>query len=244
MKTNNINVGIFGKGYWGKILHKNLVKISNIKFVADSKTTNNYEVKKLDWCIVATPDNTHYKLVKKILKKKINIFCEKPLSRSLNECKELYKLAKKKNVKLYVSDIELFRNLKFIKNFKKIEIFRGKKIKSTLSDLLYKLMYHDLYIVYDLIKHLKINTISCEKKIDSFKIFFNFEKQKIIFSYDRNLNRKIHSINNKILSKRKNLILKMFKNLFLDKSKLNENKERSLFCVKMLNQIEKVFNEK
>ena len=171
MIAKNINTGIFGKGYWGKILYENLLKISNIKFVSDSKTTNKYEVKKLDWCIVATPDNTHYKLVKKIIKKKINVFCEKPLSRSLKECKELYELAKKNNIKLYVSDVELFRNLKFRKNFKEIKIFRGKKTNATFNDLLYKLMYHDLYIIYDLIKYLKINSINCEKKKIVLKYF-------------------------------------------------------------------------
>ena len=105
-------------------------------------------------------------------------------------------------------------------------------------------MYHDLYIIFDIIKHLKIKTIKYKKKINSFKIFFNFEKQKIIFTYDRNLNKKIHSINNKILNKRKNLILKMFNDLFLDKSKIDKNRERTLFCIKILNRIEKKFNEK
>jgi hypothetical protein len=240
----NTNVGIFGKGYWGTILNKNLLKISDVKFIADSKTSNKYQIKELDWCIVATPDKTHYKLVKKILKKKINVFCEKPLSRSFDECKKLYQLAKKNDAKLYVSEVELFRNLKFKKNFKKIKIFRGKKTNSTHSDLLYKLMYHDLYIVYDLIKYLKIKSISCEKKRDSLKVFINFTKQAIVFSYDRNLKRKVHSINNKILSKKKNLVLKMLKDLFSSKIKFNENKERSLFCVKMLNQVEKILNEK
>lgn len=244
MKKRNNNVGIYGKGYWGTILYKNLLKISDVKFFADSKTSNEYRIKKLDWCIVATPDKTHYELVKKILKKKINVFCEKPLSRSFDECRELYKLAKKNDTKLYVSDVELFRNLKFKKNFKKIKIFRGKKTKSTLSDLLYKLMYHDLYIIYDLIKYLKIKSINCEKKKNSFEIFFNFSKQVIVFSYDRNLNKKVHSINNKILTKRKNLVLQMFKNLFSNKIKFNENEERSLFCIKMLNQVEKILNEK
>ena len=66
----NIKIGIYGKGYWGKILHQNLIKISKIKFIANSRTSKDYQIKDLDWCVVATPDNTHYKLVKKILKKK------------------------------------------------------------------------------------------------------------------------------------------------------------------------------
>lgn len=236
-------VGIFGKGYWGKILYQNLIKISKIQFVANSKTFKNYEIKNLNWCVVATPDNTHYKIVKTILKKKINVFCEKPLSRSFKECKELYSLAKKNNVKLYVSDIEIFRNLELKKNFKEIKIFRGKKTNSRFRDLLYRLMYHDLYLIYDLVKDLKIYNISCEKTKNSFKIFINFKKQKISFLYNRKLEKKIHKFDNKILFKRKNLILKMFKHVFLYKSEFKENKERSLYCVKMLNRIEKIMND-
>ena len=240
----NTKIGIYGKGYWGKILLQNLIKISKIKFAANSKTSKNYQIKKLDWCVVATPDNTRYKLVKKILKKKINVFCEKPLSRSLKECKELYELAKKNNVKLYVSDIELFRNLKLRKNFREIKIFRGKKTDSSFRDLLYKLMYHDLYLIFDLVKDSKINKISLEEKKNSIKILLYFKKKRIVFIYNRNLVKKIHKINNKILIKRNNLILKMFKYAFSDKSNFKDNKKRSLFCIKILNRIEKLINDK
>ncbi len=104
-------------------------------------------------------------------------------------------------------------------------------------------MYHDLYLIYDLVKDLKIYNITCEKTKNSFKIFINFKKQKISFFYNRELEKKIHKFNNKILFKRKNLILKMFKHVFLYKSEFKENKERSLFCVKMLNRIEKIIND-
>ena len=43
--------------------------------------------------------------------------------------------------------------------------------------------------------------------------------------------------------KRQNLILKLFKYAFLDKSNFEDNKKRSLFCVKILNQIEKLIND-
>ena len=104
-------------------------------------------------------------------------------------------------------------------------------------------MYHDLYLIFDLVKDTKINKISFEKKKDSIKILLYFKKKKIVFFYNRNLDKKIHKINNKILMKRKNLILKMFKYAFLDKSNFEDNKKRSLFCVKILNQIEKLIND-
>ena len=134
------------------------------------------------------------------------MFCEKPLSRSLKECKELYELAKKNKVKLYVSNIELFRNFKLKKNLKEIKIFRSKKTDSSYRDLLYKLMYHDLYLIFDLVKKSKINKIIFEKKKDSIKIVIHFQKKRIVFFYNRNLDKKIHKINDKILIKRKILL--------------------------------------
>ena len=120
------------------------------------------------------------------------MFCEKPLSRSLKECKELYELAKKNKVKLYVSNIELFRNFKLKKNLKEIKIFRSKKTDSSYRDLLYKLMYHDLYLIFDLVKKSKINKIIFEKKNKSIKIVIHFKKKRIEFFYNRNLDKKIH----------------------------------------------------
>ena len=98
-------------------------------------------------------------------------------SRSLKECKELYELAKKK-VKLYVSNIELFRNFKLKKNLKEIKIFRSKKTDSSYRDLLYKLMYHDLYLIFDLVKKSKINKIIFEKKKGQHKNCDTFPKKK------------------------------------------------------------------
>ena len=88
-------IGIIGKGYWGKILEKNLYDISNIKFIVDSKTDYIPLLKGIDWIFVATPDQTHYNIVKKCLEQNVNVFCEKPLTLTYKESKSLYKLANK-----------------------------------------------------------------------------------------------------------------------------------------------------
>lgn len=54
-----------------------------------------YDVKKSDFshCIIATPTNTHFDMCKKIALKGIPFLCEKPLSKSPEECKEIIKIA-------------------------------------------------------------------------------------------------------------------------------------------------------
>lgn len=43
--------------------------------------------------IVATPTNTHYRIVKDLIPKKKPILCEKPISKNLDEVKDLYRKA-------------------------------------------------------------------------------------------------------------------------------------------------------
>ena len=85
------NVALIGKGKWGKVLLKKLKKISKVKFILNSKDNLNEYLKdrKIDWYVVATPDSTHYKIVKKILKSGFNVFCEKPLTLTFKESLKL-----------------------------------------------------------------------------------------------------------------------------------------------------------
>ena len=108
------NVGLIGIGNWGKILKDKLSANSNLIFFANSKTKYEKKLKSIDWIFVATPDKTHFKLVKKFLLKKINVFCEKPLTLKSKQSIELFKIAKKNKVKLYVDDIQIFLKKKII----------------------------------------------------------------------------------------------------------------------------------
>ena len=70
------------------------------------KTYKDYKkaikLNKFDLVVVSTPTNTHYKISKYILSKKINLLVEKPLCNSLKEHNELNKIAKKNNVNIFV----------------------------------------------------------------------------------------------------------------------------------------------
>ena len=85
-----LNICLVGYGKWGKLLYKKLIEITKVKKILNSK---NYSLKKLDsidWIVIATPDNTHYKIIKDCLKqfsvlsdkekKKSTIICLKTIS--------------------------------------------------------------------------------------------------------------------------------------------------------------------
>ena len=103
-------IGLIGYGYWGKKLHEKIKKLSlDVEFICRSKDNYYSKLKDVDWVFVATPDNTHYEIVKKCLWAGKNVFCEKPLTPTYEQSKKLFRLAEMKNVKLYVDDVFNYR---------------------------------------------------------------------------------------------------------------------------------------
>ena len=70
-----IKTGLIGNGKWGKILRKKLLLISDLKFVCNSKDSFLEKLNDVDWVIIATPNPTHYEIVKKCLSFGKNVFC-------------------------------------------------------------------------------------------------------------------------------------------------------------------------
>ncbi|MCQ2558578.1 MAG: Gfo/Idh/MocA family oxidoreductase [Oscillospiraceae bacterium] len=56
------------------------------------------EAGKLDFVVIATPNNTHYACCKAFIEQGINVMCEKPLCFGIDEAEELVALSKEKNV--------------------------------------------------------------------------------------------------------------------------------------------------
>ena len=106
------NVGVLGRGKWGKRVVLILKKIANVKFVHGKDFKFKNIDKDIQWVFIMTPNATHYNLVKLFLEKNYNVFCEKPLSLSYKKSLKLYNLAKIQNKKLYVDDVEIFKKKK------------------------------------------------------------------------------------------------------------------------------------
>lgn len=121
MKT--VKVGVVGLGNLGELHVRHLQnKIAESKVIAICDIIDNHvkELQKkygipggytdydemlqkedLDAVVIATNVQTHKELIIKACKAKLNVFCEKPLSLDLSECKEIEKKVEENNTKIF-----------------------------------------------------------------------------------------------------------------------------------------------
>jgi hypothetical protein len=231
-------IGVIGCGNWGVKVIKILKKISSVEFVCDSKSNlKKLSLSKIDWIFILTPDNTHYNLVKFFLNKKCNVFCEKPLSRNYAKSLKLFELSKKNNKKLYVDDIENFKKKKIKTHSKKYSIFRAKKDNGSSRSLIYRLAYHDMYLMYNFLKNEKKILIS--KQFKKKKLEFTIlGKKSYYFKYSINDPKKCHLINKvNFLDFHNNPLEDMLKAIINNKVDFKKNKKITLFANQMIEKI-------
>ncbi len=233
-----IKIGLIGNGKWGKILHKNLKKNYEVKFVCNSKDNYESKLKDVDWVVIATPDDTHFKIVRNCILARKNVFCEKPLTPTYEQSKILFRFAKMYNVKLYVNDIQNYRQYDYTLIENNL-IERRKGGGGNIANILYRLTYHDIYTIY---KHIKYSEIESIKPIDlknklHFKI--NFNDINIEFLYDLNATNKEHHINGNNLISEDNILPLMFDKVFSQEVDFKYNEEISLYTNKLIDKINK-----
>ena len=237
-----MKIALIGYGKWGKKIFSNLKKISKNVFLIKKGTKINFS-KKLDWIFISTQDQYHYQIAKYYLEKKVNVFCEKPITRNLFYSKKLFSTAKKNGVQLIENQYyKFFENKIKLYNYDINYIYRQKKRrKNSVKNLLYALTYHDILLIYNKIYKKKKYTIALTKFKNNQLIFsINFKSNfSIQFHYDLKKNIKKHTINNFIIKSKKNILLRYIKDVLTGKINNLENKKRSLFTIKILNEIEK-----
>ncbi len=134
--SNVLTVGIIGAGRIGKLHVDNLKLIPQIKIKAvsdvvvdhlhDWATTNEIDVLttnysdllndgEIDAVFICSPTNTHAAIIKEAAQAKKHIFCEKPVSFSVEETHDALKAVEAAGVKLQVGF-----NRRFDPNFKKV----------------------------------------------------------------------------------------------------------------------------
>ena len=239
-----LNVGLVGKGKWGSILKSKLSEIANLKFVL-GKNKNYFDsirANKLSWIFIASPNNTHFELVKNCLNLKVNVFCEKPLTINYLEAKKLIKIAKQNKVKLYVSDVYSFHNKKPKKILMKNRIIRSKKSNMNDNEFIYRFMYHDISILFNLIKKYNIKNVNLKKNIKKkiYKVNIQFKNNKFfLFEYCLNKNTKEHYINDINFITKNDILKKMLKTVIYGKVNIRANNQKALFILKFLDKIKK-----
>jgi len=237
-------VGVIGCGKWGRLIINELKKISTIKFIYNSKNNLKQFDNNIDWIFILTPNKTHYQIVSFFLKKKINVFCEKPLTLTSNKAIKLVNLAKSNGVKLYIDDIENFKKKNIILNEGINSIIRTKKDFGTSISLLERLAYHDLYLLRKKLIYKKIVSITGKKKIKSinFKIILQ-NNTTFNFYYDINSKIRKHLINKINFEKFKNNpISDMLKFVLYKKANFKKNNLDAIFCIMVIKKIIKNIN--
>ena len=229
-------INLIGYRNWEKKIYPILKNIKNTK-INIIKKKDILNKSSLD--LIITNNETHYSLVKKSLMVNNNVFCEKPLTTSTLKALKLYKFSDVTKKKIYVSDIENFKNIKIkIKEINNIVRTKNSLIK---DDILWRFTYHDLSYLYKHVKYKKltnIKIIKSETGIMNFNLIFN----DIKFNFYYNLNTKIkkHFFNDTNLVSPNDFYAKMINNLLLRKVDFIQNKKISLFCIKIIEKIFKI----
>lgn len=101
-----IDCALIGCGYWGFKLKRYIEGDPNfnLKYICNSKSDLNevWNDKQITAVVVATPNETHYPLVKSALLNNKNVLSEKPLALKTEECEELKQIALDRNLLLLV----------------------------------------------------------------------------------------------------------------------------------------------
>ena len=220
-----VKVSIIGLGVWGNKI-KNSIE-HDIKLVKPNDA---------DWIIISTPNDLHYEQVKYWLNKGKNVFCEKPITLTLETTKELFNLADKQKVKLYVDDIFLWR-----KDIDKNPTnFRWSKNDNT--NFIDRLSYHHFYlwvknklnVGIDNVKSFN-NNIFIITLTDGSVGNFNYSKHKDT----------IHTISNKeIKSSTNNPLKKMLLSVFNNKVDYFYNRQITLNATKLSEEVKKIIYPK
>jgi len=172
-----LKVGVFGVGHLGKFHLNNWKEIEGIKLIGfyDPSDENaetvikEYGLKRFknadklieasDAVDIVAPTTHHFELCKKAILKSRHVFVEKPLTNTMNEAKEIVKLAKEANIKFQVGHVERFNPALLAArehelNPMFIEVHRLSQFNPRGTDVsvILDLMIHDIDIILSLVK--------------------------------------------------------------------------------------------
>ena len=210
-KKSLMKIGIVGTGNWGKKIIKKLRELGCQIKIIKRKDSFIKEAANLNTIFIVTDDNSHFKFLNLIKNTNKKIFCEKPLTRNINELKKIKKFGFKN---IFVSDIANYYPNYKVKNENYIfrsKIDRGntKNLKKRF-DLLYRFFYHDLSYLLHRFKNLKVKKIKIinSKKYLEFVLKINSKFFHFTYVTDK---KKKYTFNGKSLYSGKDNLKKMLK---------------------------------
>lgn len=236
-----IKIGQIGRGSFGKKILAKLEQIDNISIEwvcgSQDKWCNQ---SKVDWVIVASPNEFHYEQTKYFLESGTNVFCEKPGTLYSKALKELIKISKINNLNFYIDDVLIYENVKPTYDF----IY--KKWGGLGATIIDRMAYHHFYLIYDRVKHIKSKEIKIIKNDINHKSFeINFldttyngpgvGRVNFNFEYDFNWHKeKMHNIETQY---KEDALYHMLNLVFQEKANFNLNLKRSLFATELSEEV-------
>ncbi len=171
-----LKVGVFGVGHLGKFHLNNWKEISDAEVIGFYDPTdenavaisNHYQLKRftsisklIDSCDavdIVAPTTFHHALCKAAILKSKHVFVEKPLANTMEEAKELLKLAKEANIKFQVGHVERFnpaflalKNHELTPMFIEVHRLAQFNPRGTDVSVILDLMIHDIDIILKLV---------------------------------------------------------------------------------------------
>ncbi len=170
-------VALVGLGKWGKNILRELNGLTTVVYCCarsnkhEAWLKNNYPQIKfvtgfdqllrdesLDTLVIATPIKTHFELAKKSLLANKHVFLEKPLATNSAKASELQSLAENQGRLLFTDHIfkhhpnfQLLKKTLESQQILKLET-SWEKFGSFKEDILWNLVYHDLYLSFEILK--------------------------------------------------------------------------------------------
>ena len=233
---NQIKIGQIGKGSFG---NKILSKLDNIKDISIEWVCGSqdkwWKQEKVDWVIVASPNEFHYEQAKHFLESNTNVFCEKPGTLCSKSLKELIKISKNNNLHFYIDDVLIYEDITPQNNF----VY--KKWGGLSANIIDRMAYHHFYLIFDnLKKHIgnTTPTIKILKNRISHKIFeLKFDNLKYKFEYDFAwYKQNIHNIKPQYNG---DALRKMLTHVLCGQADFDSNLQRSLFATEMSEYVKK-----
>lgn len=172
-----LKIGIVGVGHLGKFHLNNWKEIAEVEVVGfvdpDDATANDviekYNIKRFyneeeflnncDAIDIVAPTTFHYQWCEKAIRLGKHVFVEKPFAHTMEEARELVKLAKESNIKLQVGHVERFnpaflalKNIALNPMFIEVHRLAQFNPRGTEVSVILDLMIHDIDIILSIVK--------------------------------------------------------------------------------------------